>query len=87
MTNVVRLNGDRVPELGTPNVPLIKALKDRLASAESGNLQSFIGTGFITDGGRMSVWVDHHVNVYEMLGSIAWLEHEYVHRHTHGDAE
>jgi hypothetical protein len=81
--NVRALPGATVPS-AKPNEVLIKCLRSTLALAESGQLQSFIGTGFNADGARAAVWCDHHDNVYEMLGSIAWLQHEYVHRHTEG---
>ena len=84
MTNVVGIGG-RVPtQLGEPNEALIGVLEDALARAKTGQLQSLIGTGFTSDGGRLAMWADQHENVYEMLGSLAWLQHEYVHRHTEG---
>jgi len=65
-----------------PNEQLIKNLEDLLAMARSGQLQSFIGTGFFLDGARVASWGDFHQNVYEMLGSLSWLHAEYIHRHT-----
>jgi hypothetical protein len=83
VTNVVTLKGgEPVPEAGTPNPVLIEALDHLLAMAKEGQLQSFIGTGFVVSGARMSCWVDHHPDVYQMRGALAWLESEYVHRHT-----
>lgn len=84
MTNVVGLDGKAPPPrlTGEPNPSLIDALRDMLRMAESGELQSFIGTGFVADGNRLSIWFNNHPNVYEMLGAIAWLEHEYVARQT-----
>jgi hypothetical protein len=79
-SNVVSLNGEPIAELGEPQEFLIKAIEQLLEKAKSGELQSFIGTGFVTDGCRISVWCDLHKNVYEMLGAINWLEHEYVSR-------
>ena len=61
---------------------LIRVLRDALARAESGELQSFIGTGFNADGTRLAVWADLHENVYEMAGALTWLQAEYIHRHT-----
>ena len=78
---VTAMPGCKQPNAG-PNRSLIESLRDLLGRAERGELQSFIGTGFTTDGMRAAVWADHHCNVYEMLGAIAWLEHEYVSRHT-----
>jgi hypothetical protein len=83
MSNVRALPGLREPdEAATPNQELIEALRRALDMAESGQLQCYIGTGFTSDGLRLSTWVDAHDNRYEMLGSLAWLEHEYVNRHT-----
>jgi len=65
-----------------PNQALIAGLRQLLEMAESGQLQSFIGTGFISEGLRVSHWSDYHTDVYQMLGSLAWLQHEYVHRRT-----
>lgn len=83
MSNVAALPGVRLQN-GAPNEALIGVLRDLLDRAESGQLQSFIGTGFQADGLRAAAWVDHHGNVYEMLGALAWLQAEYVHRHTDG---
>lgn len=80
MSNVLALPGVRNPNAG-PNEALISALRAVLERAESGELQSFIGTGFTADGLRLACWVDHNPNVYEMRGSLAWLEDEYVARH------
>jgi hypothetical protein len=82
MSNVTSLFGERPPQLGEPNEGLIRALRDMLAMAESGRLQSMIATGFTQEGNRLALWCDIHPNVYEMLGAIAWLQHEYVHRRT-----
>lgn len=82
MSKVVSIKGDRVPELGSVNQSLVEALEDALAFARDGRLQCLIATGFLADGLRFSIWTDAHPNVYEMLGSIAWLEHEYVQRQT-----
>lgn len=80
--NVTALPGMRVPGHAVPHQPLIDNLKDLLARAEAGELQSFIGTGFMADGRRLSSWCDRHENVYEMHGALAWLTAEYVNRHT-----
>lgn len=78
--NIVRLNNQQVPELGEPIDSLIATLENVLELAKAGRLQSFVGTGFTADGCRMAIWHATHGNVYEMLGSLAWLEHEYVAR-------
>lgn len=82
MSNVVSISGDKPPQLGEPNEAVVAALEELLAMAKGGQLQNFIGTGFAPDGGRVSCWAGEHQNVYEMLGSINWLEHEYVDRIT-----
>lgn len=50
--------------------------------ARSGNLRSFIGTGFTTESNRLAIWSYEESGVYEMLGALAWLQHEYVDRVT-----
>ncbi len=81
MDNVRALPGSRVPTRD-PEVSLVATLENLLDRAKAGELRSFIGTGFMADGCRLAIWCDLHNNVYEMLGSIAWLEHEYVNRKT-----
>lgn len=49
--------------------------------AKKGEIQSLVATGFMNDGNRYSIWADTHPNVYEMLGSIGWLQAEYLQRH------
>lgn len=82
MSNVIGIRGEQPSVLGEPREALISLLESLVEKAKSGQLQSFIGTGFVSDGARLSVWFDQHENVYEMLGSLAWLHAEYVHRHT-----
>jgi hypothetical protein len=83
LSNVVPLNGgDVVPAMGEVNTTLVSMLEAVLRDAKSGQLQSFIGTGFLADGLRYAAWADQHPNVYEMLGAIAWLHAEYIQRHT-----
>jgi hypothetical protein len=48
-----------------------------LADAESGLLQSLYATGFRADGLRMSCMFPHN-NVYEVVGAIEWLKHQYI---------
>ena len=79
---IVGLFGNRPSQLGEPRAELIKCLESLLERARTGHLQSFIGTGFVSDGARLSVFVDLHENVYEMLGALAWLGHEYADRVT-----
>jgi hypothetical protein len=83
MSNVLAMPGFRTPdEARQPNEKLIAVLRDALGMAESGQLQCFIGTGFTHDGLRLATWCDDHNDIYQMLGSIAWLQAEYIHRHT-----
>lgn len=82
MTNVRTLPGAPSPT-GEVNEVLVKVLEGLLEHAKRGEIHSYVGTGFSSDGKqRVSTWCDHHTDVYQMLGAIAWLEHEYVHRHT-----
>ena len=82
MSNVRAIPGLRVPGHAEPDPVLIATIRGLLDRAESGELQSFVGTGFLADGCRLSTWVDRHENVYEMFGALAWLQAEYIHRHT-----
>lgn len=81
MNNVHSLPGVQPINAG-PNPGLIASIRDLLDRAERGELQSFIGAGFNADGTRVALWGGSHANVYEMLGSLGWLQHEYVHRVT-----
>lgn len=80
MSNVKALPGSTVPT-NEPNQSLIKTLEDILESARSGELQSFIATGFRADGLRMSC-VFAHRNVYEFIGSIELLKRDYIEQMT-----
>lgn len=80
--NVVGINGHQPSVLGEPRSELVSVLENLLNRARTGQLQSFIGCGFTATGERCAAWIDTHENVYEMLGSLAWLQHEYVNRHT-----
>lgn len=77
MTKVTALRGATV-HTGEPNEALVAALKDILADAESGRLQCFFGAGFLSDGLRMSCIINNHPNVYEVIGSIEMLKHDYI---------
>lgn len=76
MSNVKALPGVMAPT-SEPNQALIKALEDILESAKSGELQSFLATGFRADGLRMSC-IFPHTNVYEVVGSLEFLKAEYM---------
>jgi hypothetical protein len=82
MSNVTALPGLSNPTDTKPNEALIEVLKKALNMAETGQLQSYIGTGFTRDGLRLATWCDTHDNVYEMLGSIEWLKAEFLKRRT-----
>lgn len=79
MDNVVAL-GQMPPQAGVPQNALVRCLEEALELARDGKLQSFVGTGFTSDGERLSVWYDTHPDLFQMLGSLAWLQHEYVDR-------
>lgn len=82
MGKVISLNGVPPPEAGQPQSALVEMLEDMLKMAKNGELQSLVAVGFTAEGLRLAMWADVHPNVYEMLGSIAWLQAEYVHRHS-----
>ena len=66
---------------------LVKALADVFRMARDGQLKSFIGTGFTMDGLRMTVRGGPiGADISQMLGALAWLQHEYVARIT-GNAD
>lgn len=81
MSNVHVLPTGIVPSTD-PNEPLVAALRQLLDMAETGQLQSYVGTGFTHDGLRVSTFCDFHEDIYQMLGSLSWIQHEYVARHT-----
>lgn len=82
MSNVAPLfKGKQLPN-AEPNEALITAITDLLHMAESGQLQSYIGSGFTHDGLRVATWCDFHDNVYEVVGSMEWQKSEYITRHT-----
>ena len=83
MSNVKYINtGADMPIKSAPNPALIELLTAALKMAESGQLQSYIGTGFAGDGFRVATWGNFHDDKYQMLGALNWLVHEYVHRIT-----
>jgi len=77
MNKVTALRGAIVPT-NEPNQTLIAALKDILADAESGRLQSFYASGFLNDGMRLSCIINTHPNVYEVIGSMEMLKQDYI---------
>lgn len=85
MDNISPLHSGINLQSSVPNEAVIAAMRNLLDMAEDGRLRSFIGTGFVNDGNRVAIWCDFHDNVYEMLGAINWLEHEFVDRRTSGE--
>ena len=81
--NVVSLRGgdfDCVPR-EEPDAGLLKAVAKVFQMARDGKLRSFMGTGFMADGARMKCFGGAiGADVYQMLGALTWLEHEYVDR-------
>jgi hypothetical protein len=78
--NVVNLAGEPVREYGEPNESLVKALDDLLADAKAGRLQTFLGTGWSSDGDRVSLFVADYSEYYATVGAIEELKFEYQHR-------
>lgn len=67
-------------DAGKPNQGLVDILRSVLAMAESGQLQSFYGTGFTPDGFRSAVWCDTEENVYQVLGAMEAMKFELLAR-------
>lgn len=63
-----------------PNDTLVDMLRDLLHRAETGELQTFVGTGFTADGLRLTMWGPPHEDVFRMMGAITWMQHEYLFR-------
>lgn len=66
-----------------PDAALVELLRDLVKKAESGELRSFIGTGFLANGRRMSLWGedDSNPDLYSMYGALCALPVEYMKRH------
>ncbi len=78
MSNVSALPGAMVPT-GDPDIRMVKLLRNVLAMAESGELQSIVMTGFVASGDRMSGFAgDLDGDVYKLRGAIMWLDTEYA---------
>lgn len=82
MSNIAPLFAGKYLPNAQPNEALIEAITDLLRMAESGQLQSYIGSGFTHDGLRVATWCDFHDNVYEVVGSMEWQKAEYIARRT-----
>lgn len=81
MSNVLPLRPDGTLPC-TPNDALVDALEQLLSMAKSGQLQSYIGSGFTSDGMRVTTWCDFHNDKYQVLGSLEWLKAQYIEEHT-----
>ena len=82
MSNVLALHAGIAAPTTEPNTTLVAAIEQLLDLAKTGQLQSYIGTGFTCDGLRVSTWCNFHDNKYEMLGSLEWIKAEYIDRTT-----
>lgn len=65
---------------------LCRVLRDMLAMAETGELQSLFATGFMRDGARLTLRGGHHRNIYEVVGAIEWLKVEFASKVIHDTA-
>ena len=74
------LPGHRPPATGEPVPEVIGVLENLLEHAKAGRLQSFIGVGWMSDGDRISAWADLNPDVYQTMGGLVWLQHEYAYR-------
>lgn len=79
-SNVVNLAGEPVRDYGEPNESLVAALEDLLADAKAGRLQTFLGTGWSSEGDRVSLFVPDYSEFYATVGAIEELKFEYQHR-------
>lgn len=77
MGNVVALQGSNPAEMPI-NDNLVQQLRAALAMAETGQLQSYAGTGFTVDNLIVRTWVPDHDNAYEFLGALAALQARFV---------
>jgi len=77
--NVIALPGSgRAAAPPVPDEALVKGLEMALELARSGQLQSFIGTGWTHDGNKFTLWVDSHDDINQMLGALNWLPARYI---------
>lgn len=77
--NVYALPGVKI-ETREPDEDLVRIIEEVLEMARSGQLRSFIGTGFTAEGQRLAVWNYLNAEAYEMMGAITWLQHEFADR-------
>lgn len=80
MSNIRALPGVHL-QTNQPDPALIEVMEHLLEDARSGALQCFVGTGFQSDGCRISIWAtDHQNDVFAMMGAITFLQGEYSNR-------
>lgn len=77
--NVYALPGAKI-QASEPDEDLVRIIEEVLEMARSGQLRSFIGTGFTAEGQRLAVWNYLNAEAYEMMGAITWLQHEFADR-------
>lgn len=77
--NVYALPGAKI-QTRDPDEDLVRIIEEVLEMARSGQLRSFIGTGFTAEGLRLAVWNYLDAEAYEMMGAITWLQHEFADR-------
>lgn len=78
MSNVVQLSGQ---PFGVGNGALVEILRDMLAKAESGELQSLLGVGHTSDHGILSVFTEAaHEDYFAILGALEELKAEFMRR-------
>lgn len=58
-----------------PNEYLIKTFKDLLKMAESGELRTFVGTGFLKGESTVTIQsIDQEASIFKLLGTVTNLQ-------------
>lgn len=67
-------------EFSTPNLALVEALRELLALAESGELQSLISTGLMYDGNIIDGWYadPDKSNPFTLVGAMEALKQDFI---------
>lgn len=81
-SNVKAIFTGKTVQADAANEHLVTLLEEILEMAKTGVLQSFVGTGFTSERTRLACWGDFHKDVYQMMGALNWLVHEYAYRQT-----
>lgn len=85
MSKVVSITGKPVDtqaeEKPEPCAPLVEILEKLLKDAKAGELQSFIGLGFQSDGDMSYVMCDFHEREFEMYGALQWMANHFYEVH------